>query len=386
LALNEKGAKTILLETDKSEGTAADPRWAAVVARDARADGAFSYAVASTGVYCRPSCPARLARPENVTFHATPEAAERAGFRACKRCKPDELPLRERQAARVAELCRFIDTCLERGEEPPGLQALSEHAGISPHHLHRLFKSVSGVTPRAYAAAQRARRLRLELESESSVTAALYRAGFSSSGGLYSTSNQRLGMTPSRYRAGGAEEEITFAVGSCSLGAILVAATARGICSILLGQDAGELTLELRRRFPRASVRSGGAAFEQQLAQVVAFVEAPQLGSSLPLDVRGTAFQERVWQALQAIPAGETRSYAQVAHALGAPRAVRAVASACAANPLAVAVPCHRVVRSDGALSGYRWGVERKRALLAREGAHAAGVVSTVRSKVRGAP
>jgi AraC family transcriptional regulator of adaptative response/methylated-DNA-[protein]-cysteine methyltransferase len=229
------------------------------------------------------------------------------------------------------------------------------------------------VTPRAYGAAQKARRLRSELESNASVTAASYRAGFGSSSRLHSASQQRLGMTPSRYRAGGQQEQIEFSVGSCSLGALLVAATERGLCAILLGEDEAELERDLRRRFARAELRAGGAEFQGRVAQVIQLVEQPQLGLSLPLDLRGTAFQERVWQALQAIPAGVTRSYRQVAQALGTPQAVRAVASACGANPLAVAVPCHRVVRSDGGLSGYRWGIERKRALLEREQAAAAG-------------
>lgn len=350
-----------------SQSVVTDPRWGAIVARDARADGQFFYAVASTGVYCRPSCAARLPRPENVSFHPTREAAERAGYRPCKRCKPEQLPLGERRAQQVAELCRFIDQALEQAAELPKLEALAEHAGVSPHHLHRLFKSVTGVTPRAYAAARRAERLRSELERNSSVTAALYRAGFGSSGRLYSASNQRLGMTPSRYRAGGLQTQITFGVGACSLGAILVAATERGVCAILLGDDGAELERDLLRRFPEAELRRGDGAFERQLAEVVALVEQPERGLSLPLDVRGTAFQERVWQALQAIPAGATRSYRELAQAIGAPRAVRAVAAACAANALAVAVPCHRVLRSDGDVSGYRWGVERKRALLERE-------------------
>jgi len=350
-----------------SPSVVTDPRWGAVVARDARTDGQFFYAVASTGVYCRPSCAARLPRPENVSFHLTREAAEGAGYRPCKRCKPEQLPLGERRAQQVAELCRFIDEALEQAAELPKLEALAEHAGMSPHHLHRLFKSLTGVTPRAYAAARRAELLRRELEQKSSVTAALYRAGFGSSGRLYSASNQRLGMTPGRYRAGGLQTQITFGVGACSLGSLLVAATERGVCAILLGDDAGELERDLERRFPEAELQRGEHAFERQLAEVVALVEQPERGLSLPLDVRGTAFQERVWQALQAIPAGATRSYREVAQAIGAPRAVRAVAAACAANALAVAVPCHRVLRSDGDVSGYRWGVERKRALLERE-------------------
>ncbi|MEY4545834.1 MAG: methylated-DNA-[protein]-cysteine S-methyltransferase [Pseudomonadota bacterium] len=344
-----------------------DVRWQAVRQRDATADGSFYYAVASTGVYCRPSCAARLPRRENVSFHRTTAEAEVAGFRACKRCKPEQPPAAERRAQQVADLCRFIDRSLEEAGVLPGLQELAEHAGLSPHHLHRAFKAVTGVTPRAYGAAQKAQRLRSELEANASVTAASYRAGFGSSSRLHSASQQRLGMTPSRYRAGGQEEQIEFSVGSCSLGALLVAATERGLCAILLGEDAAELEQDLRRRFARAELRAGGAEFQQRVTQVIQFVEQPQLGLSLPLDLRGTAFQERVWQALQAIPAGVTQSYRQVAQALGTPQAVRAVASACGANPLAVAVPCHRVVRSDGGLSGYRWGIERKRALLERE-------------------
>ncbi|MEY2929588.1 MAG: methylated-DNA-[protein]-cysteine S-methyltransferase [Pseudomonadota bacterium] len=364
-------AATVRSEELVSQG-ADDVRWQAVRQRDATADGRFYYAVASTGVYCRPSCAARLPRRENVSFHRTTAEAEVAGFRACKRCKPEQAPAAERRAQQVADLCRFIDRSLEEAGVLPGLQELAEHAGLSPHHLHRAFKAVTGVTPRAYGAAQKARRLRSELEANTSVTAASYRAGFGSSSRLHSAS-QRLGMTPSRYRAGGQEEQIEFSVGSCSLGALLVAATERGLCAILLGEDAAELERDLRRRFARAELRAGGTEFQRRVAQVIQFVEQPQLGLSLPLDLRGTAFQERVWQALQAIPAGATQSYRQVAQALGTPQAVRAVASACGANPLAVAVPCHRVVRSDGGLSGYRWGIERKRALLEREQATTAG-------------
>lgn len=340
-----------------------DPRWAAVVARDAAADGQFFYSVKTTGVYCRPSCAARRARPENVRFHPTAAAAEHAGFRPCKRCRPDQAPRSARHAALVAELCRFI----EHAEHAPSLKLLAEHAGLGVSHLHRLFKAVTGVSPRAYAAAHRASRLRAELERSSSVTAAIYSAGYSSSGRFYENSNQVLGMTPSTYRRGGVNTEIRFAIGQCSLGAILVAASERGVCAILMGDDPDSLVRDLQDRFPRAALRGGDADFEQIVARVVGFVEAPGLGLDLPLDVRGTVFQQRVWQALQAIPVGETASYTDIARRIGAPQAVRAVAGACAANPLAVAIPCHRVVRVDGGLAGYRWGVERKRALLARE-------------------
>jgi AraC family transcriptional regulator of adaptative response/methylated-DNA-[protein]-cysteine methyltransferase len=343
--------------------TVSDPRWAAVQARDAEADGSFVYSVRTTGVYCRPSCPARAARPENVAFHATASEARRAGFRACLRCRPDELSLADRHAALVADLCRVI----EAAEEPPDLQQLAQHARMSPHHLHRVFRRVTGLTPKAYAIAHRARRVREELDRSSTVTEAIYGAGYNSGGRFYADAGDVLGMTPTRYRAGGAGTEIRFAIGQCSLGAILVARSERGVCAILMGDDPDVLVRDLQDRFARARLVGGDAAFEQWVAQVVGFVEAPRTGLHLPLDVRGTIFQQRVWQALRDIPSGQTASYTEIASRIGAPKAVRAVAQACAANPLAVAIPCHRVVRSDGGLSGYRWGVERKRALLERE-------------------
>jgi AraC family transcriptional regulator of adaptative response/methylated-DNA-[protein]-cysteine methyltransferase len=343
--------------------TTNDPRWAAVLAHDARADGSFFYSVKTTGVYCRPSCGARAPLPQNVAFHASAADADRAGFRPCKRCKPDQPSLPQQHAAKVVEACRWI----ERAEAPPTLEQLAQRAGLSAFHFHRVFKAQTGLTPKAYAVAHRARRLRDELERGGSVTAAIFDAGYNASSRFYETSNQTLGMTPSRYRAGGADSRIHFAVGECSLGSILVARSERGVCAILLGDDPDALARELQDRFPKAELIGGDAGFEQLVAQVVGFIEAPALGLQLPLDVRGTAFQQRVWQALRDIPAGETASYGEIAARIGAPRAVRAVAQACAANALAVAIPCHRVVRTDGGLSGYRWGVERKRALLERE-------------------
>jgi len=345
--------------------TLADPRWAAVAARDAQADGRFVYSVRTTGVYCRPSCAARPARPENVAFHADAHAAELAGFRACKRCRPDEAPLAERHAATIAALCRFIDAA----EQPPTLAELAAHAGLSPHHLHRLFKATTGVTPKAYAAARRAARVRAELATSESVTAAIYDAGYNSNGRFYAEAPARLGMTPTQLRAGGSDTDIRFAIGACSLGAILVAQSDRGVCAIALGDDPDALARELQDRFPNARLTGDDPAFARIVAQVVGFVEAPALGLALPLDLRGTAFQQRVWEALRALPPGTTASYAEVAARIGQPGAVRAVAQACGANPVAVAVPCHRVVRTDGALSGYRWGVARKRALIEREAA-----------------
>ena len=340
-----------------------EERWAAVVRRDRGAEGVFYYSVRTTGVYCRPSCASRLARRENVRFHSSCEEAERAGFRPCKRCRPNEAGLAEQRAVIVAKACRLIETA----EEMPNLEALAQSAGMSRFHFHRVFKSVTGVTPKAYAAAHRARRVREELPRSGTVTEAIYGAGFNSNGRFYATSSEVLGMTPTNFRSGGTGASIRFAVGECSLGAILVAATDRGVCAILLGDAPEALVRELEDRFPRATLIGGDEGFEQWVAKVVGFVEAPALGLDLPLDVRGTAFQQRVWRALREIPAGSTASYTEIAERIGAPKSVRAVAHACASNAIAVAIPCHRVVRNDGALSGYRWGVERKRALLERE-------------------
>jgi AraC family transcriptional regulator, regulatory protein of adaptative response / methylated-DNA-[protein]-cysteine methyltransferase len=345
--------------------TEGDPRWASIINRSPTADGTFFYSVRTTGVYCRPSCAARAARPENVQFHSTREDAERAGFRPCRRCKPDQPSIIEQHTAMVTDACRFI----EASPAAPTLEQLAARAGVSPFYFHRVFRSITGVTPRRYAAAQRGERVRRELVQSGSVTSAIYQSGYSSNGRFYGESQEVLGMTPTSYRAGGARAEIRFAVGECSLGSILVAQSERGVCAILLGDDPDALVRDLENRFPNATLIGGDAEFEGLVAQVIGFVEAPRLGLNLPLDVRGTAFQQRVWQALRAIPPGSSASYSEIARRIGSPKSVRAVAQACAANLLAVAIPCHRVVRNDGGLSGYRWGVERKRALLEREAA-----------------
>ncbi len=342
-----------------------DPRWAAVLARDARADDTFFYAVRTTGVYCRPSCPSRRANPKNVAFFDSCDAAEHAGFRACKRCRPRAASLADRRAATVAAICEYI----KKAEQPPLLSELAARAGMSAYHFHRVFKATTGLSPRAYATAHRARRVRGELRRAPTVTQAIMDAGYNSGGRFYADSNQLLGMTPRQYRAGGASTQIHFAIGDCSLGAILVAQSLKGVCAILLGDEPEALLQELQDRFPHAHLLGGDARFERRVAEVIRFVDSPRIGLKLPLDVRGTAFQQRVWEALRKIPPGETVSYADIARTIGAPRATRAVAQACAANSLAVAIPCHRVVRQDGALSGYRWGVARKRALLDRESA-----------------
>ena len=345
--------------------TTKDPRWQSVVSRDAKADGSFVYSVASTGVYCRPSCGSRLPRPENVRFFATTAEAERAGFRACKRCRPNQRSLAQEQASVIAAICRRI----ESAESEPSLNELSTAAGMSAFHFHRVFRAVTGVTPKQYAAAHRAKSVQQKLRKSRSVTEAIYDAGYNSNSRFYESSQKLLGMTPSKFREGGEKVEIKFAVGESTLGAILVAQSEIGVCAILLGDDPDALVRELQDRFPRASLVGGDRKFEQLVAKVVGFVERPSEGLDLPLDIRGTAFQQRVWQALREIPAGSVASYREIAQRIGQPGAVRAVAGACAANALAVAIPCHRVIRNDNSLSGYRWGVERKRELLARESA-----------------
>ncbi len=341
-----------------------DARWQQVQARDVCADGLFYYAVSTTGVYCKPSCGARQPRPEHVAFYASCAEAELAGFRACKRCKPGQPDLAQIHAGLIAESCRLI----ESADESVKLETLAKQAGLSIYHFQRIFKSITGLTPKAYSAAHRANKIRNELTKNSKVTDAIFAAGYQSNSRFYEKSTQILGMTPSNYKAGGSNATIRFAIGECSLGAILVASSALGVCAIFLGDDADKLVMDLQDAFPRAELIGADNDYETLVAQVVGFIEAPSSSSDfikhLPLDIQGTAFQQRVWQALQQIPAGLTASYSDIAQVIGSPKAVRAVASACAANTFAVAIPCHRVVRNDGAISGYRWGVERKRALL----------------------
>ena len=340
-----------------------DRRWASIVARDKTADGSFWYSVATTGVFCRPSCPSRLANPKNVRFFESVAAAEAAGFRACRRCNPDGMSIEAANNAIVAKACKLIDEAVE----PLSLAQIAESVELSAHYFHRLFKQATGLTPKAYAAAGRAARVREGLTKAATVTEAFHDAGYGSNGRFYEASTSVLGMSPTHYRAGGVQEVLTFAVGQCSLGSILVASSAKGVAAILLGDEPESLVRELEDRFPRARLIGGDKAYEQLVAQVVGLVEAPAHGLDLPLDVRGTAFQQRVWLALREIPAGTTETYSSIAEKIGAPSSVRAVAAACAANAHAVAIPCHRVVRRDGDVSGYRWGVERKRELIERE-------------------
>ncbi len=358
-----------MTETRQTEASRAFPRdeerWQAIKRRDAAFDGKFVFAVSTTGVFCRPSCASRPAKRENVSFFPTVTEAEKAGYRACKRCRPDKLGAPDPQVEAVKRACERI----KQAEDSPKLAALAASAGLSPYHFHRVFKAITGVTPKAYAAETRAHRAADKLRTAETVTEAIYDAGFNSSSRFYQNTDARLGMTPGAVRRGGAGAVIRFAVGEASLGAVLVAATDKGVCAILLGDDPETLVRDLQDRFPRADLKGGDVEFERMVAEVVGLVEAPGQRLDLPLDIRGTAFQQKVWAALSAIPAGKTATYTEIARAIGQPKAVRAVAQACAANPLAIAIPCHRVVRADGDLSGYRWGVERKRKLIDREAA-----------------
>jgi AraC family transcriptional regulator of adaptative response/methylated-DNA-[protein]-cysteine methyltransferase len=338
-------------------------RWHAVVRRDARANSGFVYSVKTTGIYCRPTCPAKRPQRGNVQFHATAAHAERAGFRPCKRCKPDDAAFINAHAIAVARACQLI----VKSDEAPDLKSLALAVGMSPSHFHRVFKSLTGLSPKAYAGAHRAEKIRGSLSQTHTVTSAIYKSGFKSSGRFYAVSSRMLGMRPTDFRNGGEGTRIRFTVGRCSLGSILVASSDLGICAIALGDNPEKLVTELQDRFSKAEFVGSDKEFERHVVQVVALVERPSVGLQLPLDVQGTAFQQRVWQELSAIPCGETQTYSQIARNLGQPKATRAVARACAANALAVAIPCHRAVRSDGSLAGYRWGIERKAKLLKEE-------------------
>jgi AraC family transcriptional regulator of adaptative response/methylated-DNA-[protein]-cysteine methyltransferase len=342
-------------------------RWEAVQVRDRRADGYFFFAVRTTGIYCKPSCSARLPKRENVAFFDAAESARQAGFRACKRCRPEESEVNSPTVQAVTAVARLIEAAVSNEDPIPPLDKLAARAGYSPFHFHRLFKKVLGLTPKHYINAVRSDRLRQELSSSSTVTEAIHGAGYSSSSRFYESAKARLGMAPSTHKKGGAGETIRYSIGATSLGLILVAATDRGICAIQFGEEEGNLVAQLKAQFSKARFIGNDTAFRSTIDRVVQFVEAPRLAHDLPVDVRGTAFQERVWQALQTISAGQTSTYGEIAVLIGQPKAVRAVAQACAANPAAVVIPCHRIVRSDGNLSGYRWGAARKAELLKRE-------------------
>lgn len=350
------------MTTQSAYRTDAD-RWLAVTVRNPRANGQFVYAVKTTGIFCRPICRSRRAKRENVEFFSSAFDALRAGYRPCKRCRPsDNAPVADHSAL-ITRACRL----LAQSETPVNIDALAAAANLSRSHFHRLFKSATGLTPKAYAAAHRAEQLRDALAQSCTVTSAIYRAGFNSAGRFYENAPKQLGMSPSAFRAGGRGATIRFAVGQCTLGAILVAASQWGICTISLGDDPQILLESLQDRFPNATLVGADPEFEKTVAQVIAHVDGPSGTLDLPLDIQGTAFQQRVWQELREIPCGQTRTYTQIAQSLGRPRAIRAVARACASNQIAIAIPCHRVIRTDGALSGYRWGIDRKAKLIAAE-------------------
>jgi AraC family transcriptional regulator of adaptative response/methylated-DNA-[protein]-cysteine methyltransferase len=340
-----------------------DPRWNAVVARDAKQDGQFVFAVSTTGVYCRPSCGARRPRRENVQFFARPEAAEQAGFRACLRCRP-KAASGNREVDAVKAICRFIEQHLD---ELLTLDRLGREFHQSPFHLQRRFKTVLGVTPREYADSCRLRTLKRNLQAGDSVTRAMYDAGYGSSSRLYERTASQLGMTPDKYRRGAIAATVRYHLADSPLGRMLIAATDRGICSIQFAASDGELLEGLKREFPFAARKADEGGLQSWVSALLHHMRGKDLDSSLPLDIRATAFQRRVWAYLQSIPFGKTKSYSEVAKAIGQPKACRAVARACATNPVAVVIPCHRVVREDGSLGGYRWGMERKKTLLAME-------------------
>lgn len=356
-------SETALLPPLANDTEAVADAWQAVLDRDPRADGRFVYAVRTTGVYCRPSCPSRAARRENVEFFASSELAAAAGYRSCKRCRPDEISQQQRRSALVGRACQAI----EQSASALSLEALARQAGISPHHFHRIFKATTGLTPKAYFKSVQAKRMAASLRSAGSVTEAIYEAGFNSAGRFYEDAGAALGMLPATYRKGGAGETIRYAVEPCALGVLIVAATPRGICRIEFDDAPQALIDRLHARFPKAQVEAADAEFGRWVATVLSYLEQPQGVLDLPLDVQGTVFQRRVWQALQVIPAGETASYTEIARRIGQPNACRSVARACATNAVALAIPCHRIVGAGGDLSGYRWGIERKAELLRRE-------------------
>jgi AraC family transcriptional regulator, regulatory protein of adaptative response / methylated-DNA-[protein]-cysteine methyltransferase len=339
-------------------------RWRIVLARDRRYDGAFVYAVRSTGIYCRPSCASRRPRRSVVTFFPIPELAERAGFRACRRCRPAGAAAADPQIARVREACRYLD---EHPDGPATLTTLSRQVGTTPHQLLRAFRRITGVTPRQYQDSRRLGRFKAQLKERQRVSPATYEAGFSSSSRVYERAAAHLGMTPAVYARGGRGMTIAYTVTPSPLGAMLVAATPRGICRVALGAGAAELETALRGEFPAAEIHRDRGELGRWVGAILRHLEGKEPHLDLPLDVRATAFQRQVWEALRRIPYGRTRSYGEIARSIGRPRATRAVAQACATNPAAIVIPCHRVVRSDGDLGGYRWGVERKKKLLARE-------------------
>lgn len=365
MLVEQAGPTLVSKKTEQPVKLANDAQaWDAVLGRDRRYDGMFVYAVKSTGVYCRPSCPSRKPRREMVEFFEQTQLAERAGFRSCKRCRPTELNGHRELPQVITRVCRFIDDIVEEG---PTLDRLAEVAGVSQFHLQRSFKGALGISPRQYAELKRFLRFKTRLQKGDDVTTAMYEAGFNSPSRLYERSTSALGMTPSTYRAGGPGQKILYALADSALGRVLVAATDKGVCAVRIGDSDKDLEVDLRDEFARAEITRDDRELASYVREIVGAAEGKRIAREIPLDIQHTAFQWKVWQALRKIAIGETKSYKQVAKAIGEPRAVRAVANACASNPVALVIPCHRVVRSDGTQGGYRWGTERKEKLLSRE-------------------
>jgi len=340
--------------------------WAAVLEKDASFDGKFVFAVRSTGIYCRPSCPSRRPRRDRVTFFPLPESAEEAGFRACLRCHPKQVPAVDPQIEMVQEACRLIE---QNEDETTTLDALSRQLGLSSFHLQRTFKSIMGITPRQYAESCRTNRFKSSVRNGESVTAAMYDAGYGSSSRLYERAAAELGMTPATYSRAGRETKINYTIVESALGYLLVAATDKGVCMVRLGDTAAALESDLQKEFAAAKIGRNNKELEKAVTQILDHLAGKQPRLDLPLDIQATAFQRQVWEALRSIPYGATRSYSEIAKEIGQPKAVRAVARACATNPVALVIPCHRVIREDRSLGGYRWGLERKKKLLEKEGA-----------------
>lgn len=368
---------TGLLEMSRTENTYNESEgglWQAFLRRDGARDGDFVVAVTSTGIYCKPSCPSRRPKRENVKFYDLPEAAEQAGFRPCKRCKPQDVAANDPQVALVRDACHYIDAALDEDcQGPPALADIARHVGRSPHHFQRIFKRYMGISPRDYADARRLDRLKTGLRKGDGVADALYGAGYGSSSRVYERAPGQLGMTPATYAKGGKGAVIGYTAVDCALGRLMVAATETGICMVCLGDDDATLQHELESAFPAATLVRDEIVLDQWVKALIAVIDGSEPHPDLPLDIRGTAFQWRVWQELMAIPAGETRTYKDIAERIGNPKAVRAVGRACATNPTALTIPCHRAIRQDGSLSGYRWGLKRKQVLLETEKAVASG-------------
>jgi len=359
--------KAKLMREDKMDAMALEDWWEAMLARDKRFDGTFVYGVRSTGIYCRPSCSARRPRRNQVTFFRMPEAARQAGFRPCRRCRPEETMIQDPQVRRVQRLCRHIEKYDSPPDQPLTLVAMSEHVNVSPHHLQRTFKRIMGISPRQYAEACRVRRLKALFKKGEKITSALYEAGYGSSSRLYERASIRLGMTPGTYLRGGRGMGIRYTIVNCPLGRLLVAATEKGVCAVSIGKSDEVLEVALSGEYPAAEIDRDKTGLRDYVTALLEYFDGKQPYLDLPLDLQVTAFQWRVYEALRTIPYGDTRTYGEVAGAIGLPRAVRAVARACATNPAAIVIPCHRVVRKEGGPGGYRWGLKRKKTLLAKE-------------------